>query len=100
MDLRNGFRGAEPVERLRAGHGVDARVRERDRLGGSVERVHVRERCAQLLAHLVDRLDGDHRAPEGTSSRVSLPVPAARSSTVPPRLELQALDNPGDRLVG
>ena len=62
-------RRAEPVERLRAGDGVDARSPERDRLGRAGERLDTRHRALELGAHGVDRLDGDDaRAERGRAA--------------------------------
>ena len=57
---------------------------ERQRLGRPVERLRARRRLGELRAHLGDRLDAITRAPVGTSSRVSFPVPAPTSTTTRP----------------
>src|SRR5437899_1602629 len=56
VDLAQCVLQAEPVERLSDGDGVDARVRHRNRLGRSLERLHA---LRQQGPHLRDRLDGD-----------------------------------------
>ena len=98
---RNGGRDAEPVERLARRSRRRRSVRERDRLGGAVERVDVGERREQLLAHLVDRLDGDHAGRRKGRARGSACRCRRRGrARSRPGSSREALDDPRDRLVG
>ena len=84
----------------RAGDRVDARVRERDRLGRAGERFDTPVRPAR--ARLASRRSARPRRRarrSGTSCRVSLPVPAARSSTSRPGPMPSSVRDPRDRLV-
>jgi hypothetical protein len=58
------------VEGLRDDHGVDARVRQRNRLGDRIERLCGRRRAPEQLAHRRHGLERDHaRAAAGELAR-------------------------------
>ena len=58
-DLGERDRRVEPVKRLTCDHRVGGTVEERNRLGRPFERDGTRHGGAQLLCHLLQRLDGD-----------------------------------------
>ena len=82
-DLRQRGVAVEPVEGLATVTASTARVAERDRLRGAVAASARLRR--QRRAHLARRAPPrSPRRPAASSGRVSLPVPAARSSTAAP----------------
>ena len=89
-DLGGAGSGVEPVERLADRDRVGARVRERQRLGRAVERLGAGRDPARATARIsASGSTATTRAPVGTSGRVSLPVPAARSTTMRPGREAE-----------
>jgi hypothetical protein len=60
-DFLHGGSVGKPVERLGADHRVDAAVGQRNRLGATRQRPHVRQLRRQLRAHGIDRFHGNHR---------------------------------------
>ena len=81
MDLRQRRVLVEPVERLRDRDDVGRPVVERNRLGRAVQHLGAATMCARISAI---GSTATTCAPLGTSSRVSFPVPAPRSTTVRP----------------
>ena len=100
MDLGQRLLDAEPVERLPARHHVDAAVRQRDRLGRAVEGLHVGQRREQVLAHLVDRLDGDHAGAERDERARQLAGAGGEIEDIAAGSDLEALGEPCHRRLG
>ena len=97
MDLPERLLRPEPVERLRDGHGVDALIRKRDRLGGAVERV---DTGRQQRPHPGDRLDRDDlRAGRGEGT-CQLPGTRRQIEEPPARTESEQLPKQRNRRVG
>jgi hypothetical protein len=59
-DLGERARRIDPVPRLRDGDGIHAGVVQRDALGGAGEGADVGQLLLENLAHLAERLHGDH----------------------------------------
>ena len=81
-NLRDGEVRVDPVPRLRHEHRVDTAVRQRDRLGGAIERGHPRQRARQL-PRIPATAQRRPRRPAHTAA-LSFPVPAPRSRTRTP----------------
>ena len=67
----------EPVERLCRGDDIGRAVEERNRLGASLKRMHRRQGCRELGAHLVERLDRDDAMAERDEHTRQLPCSGA-----------------------
>ena len=98
VDLGQRAVGIEPVEGLRADDGVDRRVRERDVLGGPLQRLDLRRDPLQVLAHLVERLDRDHCCTARYEVARELPRAGGEIEHSAARADAQPLAHPRDRL--
>ena len=88
----------EPVEGLPGADDVGARRRQRQRLGGALEDVDVRQLALDHRAQRGVGLDRHERAGERASVRVSLPVPAATSTTSGRSRHVELLERDRERL--
>ena len=99
MDLGERLLGPEPMEGLRNRQCIDLTVRERDRLGGPLERTYVLD----LRAHLGDRLDCDHLRTARREQPRQLAGAGGEVDHRAARPEVEALHEPfdrGGRIVG
>ena len=80
-DLGERDRVVEPVERLRARDDVGGAVRQRDRLGAAATAVAPGTAARSCSSISASGSTAVTRCPSATSERVSLPVPAPRSTT-------------------
>jgi hypothetical protein len=96
MDLRQRGVAVEPVERLGYRHRVHRLVLERDVLGGAREGGHAGHRLDETLAHLGNRLHGDHIRSELRQEPRQLPRPRGEVEDGARRLDSNLLDQPPD----
>jgi hypothetical protein len=80
-DLADGLFVVEPVERLSGENGINRLVRERERLAGPAERLRLGQSDWSSRRIGTDGSTATTRENTPTSTRVSFPVPAPRSTT-------------------